>query len=43
MPEQQKQRRLARAENLEHLPAEDRMRINRSAREWTTLPADGRR
>ena len=38
MTDQQRQRRLARAENLERLPAEDRMRVNRSAQEWTTLP-----
>ncbi len=40
MPEEQRQRRLARAEVLEHMSPQDRMRVNLSARRWATLPAD---
>ncbi len=40
MPDQVRERRLARAEMMERLSPEDRMHVNRSAREWTTLPAN---
>jgi hypothetical protein len=40
MPEEQRQRRLARAEIIEHLPPQDRMRINLSARRWAELPPE---
>jgi len=40
MPEEQRQRRLARAEALEHLSPQDRMHVNLSARRWATLPQD---
>ena len=40
MPDEVRQRRIARAEMMEKLSPQDRMRVNRSAREWTTLPAD---
>ena len=39
MSEEQRQRRLARAEMIEHLPPQEQMRINLSARRWATLPA----
>jgi phage-related protein len=39
MSEEQRQRRLARAELIEHLPPQEQMRINLSARRWATLPA----
>ncbi len=40
MPDQVRERRLARAELMERLSPQDRMHVNRSAREWTTLPGD---
>jgi len=40
MPEQQRDRRLARNEMLERLSPEERMNINRSGREWSALPSD---
>lgn len=40
MPEQQRDRRLARNEMLERLSPEERLSINRSGREWSALPAD---
>jgi hypothetical protein len=38
MPEEQRQRRLARAEMIERLSPQERMRINLSARRWAYLP-----
>lgn len=38
MPEEQRQRRLARAEMIEHLSPQERMQINLSARRWAFLP-----
>jgi hypothetical protein len=38
MPEEQRQRRLARAEMIEHLTPQERMQINISARRWASLP-----
>ncbi len=40
LTEQQRQRRLARAEIIEHLSPQERMRINSSARRWAELPVD---
>jgi hypothetical protein len=40
LSEAQRQRRLARAEMLEHLPPQEQMRINLSASRWATLPLD---
>ena len=40
LTEEQRQRRLARAEIIEHLPPQERMRINYSARRWASLPVD---
>lgn len=40
MPEAQRDRRLARNEMLEHLSPQERMSINRSGREWSSLPPD---
>lgn len=40
MPEQQRDRRLARNEMLERLSPEERLSINRSGREWSALPTD---
>jgi hypothetical protein len=40
MDEQQRDRRLARAENLERLSPQDRMRVNQSAQQWATLPPE---
>lgn len=40
MPEQQRQRRLARAEALEHMTPQDRAKVNLSANRWGTLPQD---
>ncbi len=40
LPEEQRQRRLARAEMIEHLPPQELIRINNSARLWATLPVD---
>ncbi len=40
LPEEQRQRRLARAETLERMSPQDRMRVNLSARRWSALPAD---
>ena len=40
LPEQQRERRLARAEILERMSPQDRMSVNLSARRWATLPAD---
>ena len=40
MPQAQRERRLARAENLERLSPNERSQITDSARRWTTLPAD---
>ena len=38
MPEEQRQRRLARAEMIERLSPQERMQINLSARRWAFLP-----
>jgi beta-lactamase class A len=38
MPDEQRQRRLARAEMLERLSPQDRMRVNLSAQRWTAQP-----
>ena len=38
MPDEQRQRRLARAEMLERLSPQDRTRVNLSAQRWTTQP-----
>ncbi len=38
MPEEQRQRRLARAEMIERLSPQERMQINLSARRWAYLP-----
>jgi hypothetical protein len=38
MPEEQRQRRLARTEMIERLSPQERMRINLSARRWAYLP-----
>ena len=40
MPDQQRQLRLARNENLERLSPEERMRVNASSRRWASLPPD---
>jgi hypothetical protein len=40
LTEEQRQRRLARNEMIEHLPAQEQMRINNSARRWLALPVD---
>ena len=40
LSEEQRQRRLARAEMIEHLPPQEQMRVNLSARRWATLPVD---
>lgn len=40
MPDEQRQRRLARAEMLERLSPQERMRVNLSAQRWTALPAE---
>ena len=40
MPEDQRQRRLARAEMIERLSPQERMQINLSARRWAYLPPD---
>ena len=40
MPEQQRDRRLARNEMLERLSPDERMSIARSGRQWATLPSD---
>jgi hypothetical protein len=40
LPDTVRERRLARAEMMERLTPQDRMKVNRSAREWTTLPSD---
>jgi hypothetical protein len=40
MPTQQRDLRLARNEMLERLSPEERMSINRSGREWSSLPQD---
>ena len=37
LTEEQRQRRLARTEMIEHLPPQDRMQINNSARRWAAL------
>jgi len=38
LSEEQRQRRLARAEIIEHLSPQERMQINLSARRWAALP-----
>ena len=38
MPEEQRQRRLARAEMIEHLTPQNRTRVNLSAQRWAYLP-----
>ena len=43
MPDGQRERRLARAENLERLSPEERARVAQSARPWTAMPRTGRR
>ena len=40
MPEQQRERRLARNEMLERLPPAQRMSIARSGQQWATLPPE---
>jgi hypothetical protein len=40
LSEEQRQRRLARAEMIEHLPPQELARINNSARRWAALPVD---
>lgn len=40
MPDEQRQRRLARAEMLERLLPQERMRVNLSAQRWTAQPAE---
>jgi hypothetical protein len=40
LTEEQRQRRLARTELLEHIPPQEQMRINLSARRWTELPPE---
>jgi Protein of unknown function (DUF3106) len=40
LSEEQRQRRLARNEIIEHLPPQELMRINNSARRWAALPVD---
>ncbi len=40
MPDEQRDRRLARAETLERLSPQDRMRVNNSAHRWASLPPD---
>ena len=40
LTEEQRQRRLARAEIIEHLSPQERMQINLSARRWAELPPD---
>jgi hypothetical protein len=40
LSEEQRQRRLARAEMIDHLPPQQRMQINLSARRWAALPVD---
>jgi hypothetical protein len=38
MPDEQRQRRLARAEMLERMSPQDRTRVNLSAQRWTAQP-----
>jgi hypothetical protein len=40
LTEEQRQRRLARAEIIERLSPPERMRVNNSARRWAELPVD---
>jgi hypothetical protein len=40
MPEEARQRRLARAEMIDHLSPQERMQINISNRRWVSLPPD---
>ena len=40
MPEDQRQRLLARSELLEHMSPQDRMAANLAGRRWRTLPPD---
>ena len=40
MPEQQRERRLARAEALERMSPQDRTRVNSSGRRWAAMPPD---
>jgi hypothetical protein len=40
MPDEQRQRRLARAEALEHLSPQDRTRVTNSAQRWVAQPAE---
>ena len=40
MPEEARERRLARAEMIEHLSPQERMQINVSNRRWASLPPD---
>jgi hypothetical protein len=40
MPEAQRQRTLARAENLERLSPQERAQVTDSARQWRMLPAE---
>jgi hypothetical protein len=42
MPEQQRERRLARAEAIEHMSPQDRMRLNLSSRSFAALRPDRR-
>jgi hypothetical protein len=40
LTEEQRQRRLARTETLEHMSPQDRMRISNSAHRWASMPPD---
>ena len=40
MPEEQRERRLARNELLEHMSPQERMAANRAGLRWRTLPPD---
>ena len=40
MPDEQRQRRLARAEALEHMSPQERMQVNNSARRWANQPPE---
>jgi len=40
LSEEQRQRRLARAEALEHMSPQDRMAVNLAGRRWAALPAE---
>jgi len=40
MPDEQRQRRLARAEALEHMSPQERMRVTNSAQRWAAQPPE---